>query len=224
MRAPYATTLVLPLLLGLGACFEGPERLDPSTRQQAPPVTARPADHNHPLPAGHPPLAGQLPPGHPPLDSQLPPGHPTLGGAARGMPHGMPNVGHGTNGTATGEVLFAGSVVLAGELGERRQGGVFVIARAPGGGGSLLVRKLEVSEGERGADGARILAFELTDQDSHGVQIPPDVQLEVYYDPDGIVETREGRVTRVFPATRGDLSLRLVLDPTESPSPAGGGY
>lgn len=209
MRPRRILPAALPLLLGLGSCFEGPERVDSQAlRAGAPRETARPVDTSQGLPEGHPPIPGTLPPGHPPLP-----------GMQAGSPHGSP---HGEHGAPSGEPIFAGYIVLAGEIAHRSEGAVFVIARAPGQAGSLLVRKLELSDGELRADGTRSIPFELSEQDSHGAQIPAQVQIEVYYDPDGIVETREGRVGRTQSALRGDLQLRIVLDPDQAP--AAGGY
>lgn len=207
LRPIRTATLALALSLASSACFEGPQRLDPQAPHASRPLAAtQPAARDGGLPEGHPPINPQLPPGHPPLQGSGDP-HGPHGQAS--PPHGMPRPGH----APTGEVLFAGRVELMGPIAQQTRGGVFLIARAPGQGGSLLVRKLEVADGELREDGTRVLAFELSDQDSHGTPIPAEVLLEVYFDPDGIVETREGRVGSTSEAKRGDLELRIVLDP-----------
>lgn len=169
------------------------------------------------LPEGHPPIPGQgLPQGHPPIPGQVPAGHPPLGSSPHGAPHG----GHAVVGGAPvgpGEALLGGRVVLRGELAEQRGGGVFLIGRASGAG-MLLVRKLELAEGRPGADGTLELAFQLDGQDVTAGSLPDRMQLEVYFDPDGVVETREGRVGRTFEVERGNLSLDLVLDPAQAGS------
>lgn len=229
MPRPLASALfLLPLLAG--GCFEGPERLDSRSVGAGAPMAAprTPArdqglPEGHPpipgqgLPEGHPPIPGQgLPQGHPPLPGQMPAGHPPLGGSPHGAPHG----GHAAVGGAPvgpGEALLGGRVVLRGALAERREGGVFLIGRASGAG-MLLVRKLELSEARPGAEGVLELAFQLDGQDVTASSLPDRMQLEVYFDPDGVVETREGRVGRTFEVERGDLALELVLDPDRAAS------
>lgn len=224
MRNPLLITLVLTSSLGLGACFEGPERVDardmqPTARTAAPANTG-----NQRLPDGHPPLdgrpagtmqGGELPAGHPPIPGQLPPGHPPMPGA-QANPHGAP---HGAGGAVLGgEPIFGGIIELGGELADSTQGGVFVIVRAPGQANTLMVRKLEVTSSVVREDGSRVLAFELTGEDHGGGALPANVELEAYFDPDGIVESKEGQVRRTITAARGDLELRITLDPATADS------
>ena len=204
MRPRHALSLVSPLLLfGLAACFEGPEAVDRQPSAQANPQGAS--------------APREMPAGHPPVDQQLPEGHPPLGGAEPGqgaMPPGHPPMGG--NAEASDEPLIGGELELRGDLARVSDGAVFVLARVPGQRMPLMVRKVDLTGAQPAAPGAaRVVEFALSEQDTMlpGAQIPADVELEVFYAPDGTVDgPKEERISTTVPAKKGDVELKVTLE------------
>lgn len=124
---------------------------------------------------------------------------------------------HGGTGAAPGEPLFAGTLRLEGSLASASTGGIFIIGRNAQSGALSLVRKYEIAEAVASADGTA-LVLDFTLDSSHGmggVGAPPaaEISLVLRYDPDGIVETREGQVETSLVVASGRLDLALTLTP-----------
>ena len=117
----------------------------------------------------------------------------------------------------SGAPYFAGHLNLTGELADRTQGAVFVAVRAVAEDQTLLVRKYDL--GGPGfdllEDGVRSLHFELGPEsvmNSGGPpRFPAALQLWVFFDGDGSVDTREDRVSSVRNVELGDQNIRLQL-------------
>lgn len=150
-------------------------------------------------PRPSPPVSAQLPPGHP----ELPADHPDLAGPA-----------------IDPEAVFSGTLRLAGPLAEVRTGFVFFSVRPKGQRGPLLGYRIDLADPDlrepvlvRTSDGTRELNFLLNQRTSMMPgAVPRDVALEfqVMYDPDGDIDTQDGRYETVVPTKIGDeLSLDL---------------
>ena len=91
--------------------------------------------------------------------------------------------------------LFFGEVRLTGKLAQIDQGTVFVYARQPGTRIPTLIQHLNVPEFKVDGD-AKVHSYELTNAHTMGgmsVEIPENRELKIYYDPDGMGDTREGQ-------------------------------
>jgi hypothetical protein len=178
------------LALACLACGDAP-------RPAAEPVTRAPAPNP------------ELPPGHPSLD-QLPAGHPQVGGVAPQVPE------------LTDPSQFAGRALLKGELATATQGRIIVTLRQKGMRMPLWAYVLELSDPELEKKGlqpavgdTRELIFALNkDTTILPSPLPKGVELEVEvaYDADGSVDTRDDAVTGVVDAKPGDLGLQIVLE------------
>ncbi|HJO25998.1 MAG: hypothetical protein CMK00_06705 [Planctomycetes bacterium] len=174
--------ILLPGLISLGACGEAPQHVSPQESGQ-------PATHQPASPHGADGIGGPA-------------------SVALAAPHGG-------SGEEPGEPLYGGTVRLEGELATAQTGGVFIIGRQVGSGLLTLVRKYEISEAALSADGsARLLSFTL--DNTHGMggasaALDQELTLVVRYDPDGLVESKEGQVEASLVAATGSLDLELTL-------------
>lgn len=155
---------------------------------------------------------GPLPDGHPPVGEQLPDGHPQLASGAQ-----RPEL--------TDPSQFAGSALLKGELATTNVGRLMVTLRQKGQTGAKMplwayVVDLDDPEVEKkgllAASGdTREFVFVLNkDTTILPSPLPKNVELEVElrYDADGSVDTRDDAVFAVVDAARGDTGLSLVLE------------
>lgn len=187
-------SLLAALSLLTFGCNKGPEKLPP--KPQNPPAASGGAPHG-------------------------PMGSTSTGGQA-GPVHG----GVGTQ-AGEGEPLWAGSIELRGELSSREDGSLFVVVRPPGGGMPLVVRKFDLADAPPAPEGQlRHVSFRLASGDAMFLASPPPevCDMEVYFDPDGVVETKEGRVGGTVQVNKGDLGLHLSLDPATNTLENTGGH
>lgn len=172
-----------------------------------------------PRPAGPAPLqgkpstqAGALPDGHPPL-GELPAGHPQLSDAPAQRP------------ALTDPSQFAGTALLKGELARATSGRLMVSLRQKGQSGPkmpLWAYVVDVGDpdaqkkglGAAGGDTREFVFVLNKDTTILPSPLPANVELEVElrYDLDGSVDTREDAVFAVTDAVRGDSGLVLVLE------------
>jgi hypothetical protein len=160
-----------------------------------------------------------------PVDTRLAPSAEGLAGSrpADGVanPHGSP---HGTGPAATGggaeqgPMRFGGVALLHGALGEDTEGALFVSLRPEAGGMPLLSAKVELDNPQLDPpqDGVRRVPFLIDERHAMiaGGQLPQgNFRLEVRYDPDGIVDTRDGIVVELVTATRGAMDHAVELRP-----------
>ncbi len=159
---------------------------------------------------------GALPPGHPSLN-ELPPGHPQVAGASS------------QRAELTDPSQFAGVAVLKGELANATQGRLMVTLRQKGQSGPKMplwayVVDLDDPEVEKkglmpARDGQREFMFVLNkDTTILPSPLPKNVALEVElrFDLDGSVDTRDDAYFAVVDTVRGDTQLELVLEkPTQ---------
>ena len=139
--------------------------------------------------------------------TQLPPGHPPTGGDAPTQARPV----------ALG---FAGKAILKGELASAEQGALMVSAFPPGSRMPILTTKIALDDARvrRTEQGERELGFQL---DSASSMIPGEVaegvevEIEVRFDRDGYVETKEGDVAARVKARPGARDLVLVLPPND---------
>ena len=125
------------------------------------------------------------------------------------------------------ETIFEGQVRLTGELAQKERGTLFVSARPVGSRMPILSRKFTLDDPAIiAAGGERVLEYELTREHFMGgteFHLPPDVEIKITFDPDGIVETFDGVESVVVPATVGSPSPTALLHegmpaPDEPPS------
>ncbi|MAF66548.1 MAG: hypothetical protein CMJ84_12940 [Planctomycetes bacterium] len=120
------------------------------------------------------------------------------------------------------EPLFAGAVVFEMALKEVDSGFLFLNIRPTVHAPPLLSRRYEVAtDTSLTANGYKQIVFALSARDSMmgPVEIPEEVVLEAWYDPDGMVETKEGVSRKPMTVHRGDLSLEVRLDGKAKASP-----
>ncbi len=160
----------------------------------APSAVQTPAAHA-PASDPHDPHAG-LPAGHPPLDPV----------------QGAEDVGQ-----------VAGRAVLRGELANATAGCLFVTLRQAGQRMPTWTYRVDLDDPDvarkglaAAADGARELTFVLNQKTSL-MKVPVDttvpLEVQVMFDPDGNVDSREGQVSAVAPAKLGDEDVLLELAP-----------
>jgi hypothetical protein len=190
-RSARSAALLVATVLLSGACGDAPQPVE------TPP--SRPAA----LPAGHPPLAGSgasTAPG-------LPPEHPPIGGGAPAA--------------AGPDVVFEGRAILGGELAHVDEGFLIVSVRAKGSKAPMRSYKSAVDDprATESAGETRIFRFRL-DRDTDmmgGGEVPEGIPLElqVLYDPDGYVDSKEGQESAVVPVERGQggIEIRLPAGP-----------
>ncbi|HVS11677.1 MAG TPA: hypothetical protein VMS76_17550 [Planctomycetota bacterium] len=161
----------------------------------------------------------------PPRPAALPPGHPPVagGGAStpRGLPPDHPPIGGGAPAAAGPDAVFEGRVILSGELAHVDEGFLIVSVRAKGSKAPMRSYKTAVDDPRttESAGETRIFHFRL-DRDTDmmgGGEVPEGIPLElqVLYDPDGYVESKEGQEIAVVPVERGQggIEVRLPAGP-----------
>jgi hypothetical protein len=190
-RSARSAALLVATALLSGACGDAPQPVD------TPPP--RPAA----LPAGHPPVAG--------------------GGAnaAQGLPPDHPAIGGGAPAAAGPDAVFEGRAILGGELAHVDEGFLIVSVRAKGSRAPMRSYKTAVDDprATESAGETRIFRFRL-DRDTDmmgGGEVPEGIPLElqVLYDPDGYVDSKEGQESAVVPVERGQggIEIRLPAGP-----------
>ena len=125
--------------------------------------------------------------------------------------------------------LFFGEVRLTGELAKVEEGTVFVYARQPGTRIPSLIQHLPVQLFKMDGDD-RVHSYELTSAHTMGgmdMEIPEHLELKIYFDPDGMVDTQEGQEVLVLQTTKGNKRYDAVLHTgmssvDEAPSSLGG--
>lgn len=126
---------------------------------------------------------------------------------------------------------LSGQVALAGSLAEAVDGAVFLIVRRAGSTSPVWMRSYLLADPlwfER-EQGERVLRFGLADADrqsERGVTIGEPLELEVRYDPDGVIVTLEGVVREVLPLSpkAGEIAILLGVEDSRASdsSPRGG--
>jgi len=139
--------------------------------------------------------AGPLPPG---TSTELPEGHPPIGGRATV--------------DAGDDVRFGGVVRLRGKLASAPEGYVFISVKPEGIRMPAFSRRYALADAEPAVDGVRRLPFDLDKTNMMGGLVPGALVLEARFDPDGIVESREGVVTASVPTKVGDMAAEIDLD------------
>jgi hypothetical protein len=127
-------------------------------------------------------------------------------------------------------VRLSGRIVLARPLAEVADGAVFLIVRAAGSAAPLSMRSYLLGDPLwfSGDAGERVLHFGLGDPDRHDgrrATAGQRLELEVRYDPDGLLVTVEGIVQKVLTVepTSSEISVVLGEGPRSSDSAARGG-
>ncbi len=138
----------------------------------------------------------ERPPAPAPAASQLPPGHPPLDGAPA------------DDGSA--DARFAGTLRLRGELAAQREGFVMLSVKPEGVRMPCYSRKYAVAEASP-EDGGLRLDFELGPESRMGKIPPGGIVLEARFDPDGMVESKEGVVLATMPIQVGATDAEIVL-------------
>lgn len=145
-----------------------------------------------------------------------------------------PGGGAVASSTSSKSVRFAGRVYLTGSLATAKSGSLFVIVRQPGSRVPSLTRKYEIADPAWSLqDDMRMLYFALDERDNMGgVGAPMNehMELEVRYDPDGIIDTADGVEKTIVSVSPGDTELAVTLSPTtrstgqsaQASKPAGG--
>lgn len=118
--------------------------------------------------------------------------------------------------------MFAGRAILEGSLAEVDTGAVFVnVWNGPNDPMPALCRKYEIDDPAFHEEGGRlVLRFAL--DESHnmagmGVPVGDDLDLEIRYDPDGAVDTKDGVESAWVAARPGDTAIEVSLRPYEAP-------
>lgn len=114
-------------------------------------------------------------------------------------------------------VLFAGQAVFADELAEIDSGAVFVnVFNQRGDRIPSYCRKYDVGDPAFQTQGDRVVLNFMLDQTHNmagmGMPLGEDPQVEVRYDPDGAVETKDGVRSVWTAASEGTVDIALTLD------------
>jgi hypothetical protein len=145
--------------------------------------------------------AASLPPGHPSPEARVP----------------------------SNPARFGGTIALRGTLVQAREGSLFVIVRQKGSRMPALARKYEVADPvwtDRGDE--RVLRFSLDEANAEdrmgntGTTLEGELELEARFDPDGVIETKEGNQSAVVRVERGDQDVTVTLGAPAAPPPSGG--
>lgn len=152
--------------------------------------------------------------GDPPVPLE-PAGAAPLNQAAAPAPQ-APRAGEAAVGA--GDTLFAGRVRLTGALAEESRGVLNIVVRERGQRMPILLQRFTLDAPEIGdpVNGVRELRFELSSLDQMGGvgrAFPEQLEFRAAYDPDGLVETKEGMVTVEVPVALGDRSIDVQLPP-----------
>lgn len=136
--------------------------------------------------------------------------------------------GHGSQaGVPSDPARFAGQVALRGDLAQAREGSLFVIVRQKGSRMPSLARKYEVGDPvwiDRGDE--RVLRFALDEASPEdrmggtGIALAGELELEARFDPDGVLETKEGNRSEVVAVERGEQDVSVVLGGAPPGQPA----
>ena len=121
-------------------------------------------------------------------------------------------------------IKFGGTIALEGSLADAQTGAVFVSARRKGQRLPTLSHKYEMNgAGWSKAEGSRVLAFALTDDDNmagFGAPMGAEMEVEARYAPTGFIDPKPGAeepgaVRASVPAAAGDqkLAIKLLLTP-----------
>lgn len=185
-----ARSAALAVALLVAGCGDAPQPV------ASPP--ARPAA----LPAGHPPVAG--------------PGA-TGANGARGLPPDHPPIAAPEPADAGPDAVFEGRAILGGELAHVDEGFLIVSVRAKGSRAPMRSYKAAIDDprATEAAGDERIFRFRLdraTDMMGGG-PIPEGIPLElqVLYDPDGFVDSKEGQESAVVEVERGQSGIEVRL-------------
>jgi len=109
--------------------------------------------------------------------------------------------------------LYFGEVRLTGELAKVTEGTVYVYARQPGTRDPMLIENLPVQHFQADGDD-KVQGYQLTMGHTMGgmeVEIPENLELKIYYDPDGMVDTPEGQEVLILQTTPGEKRYDAVL-------------
>jgi hypothetical protein len=117
-------------------------------------------------------------------------------------------------------VLVAGRVRLRGALAERYDGVLWLSLVARGQRMPIRFRAFALTSGDisDAVAGERVLAFDLREGDvmAGGMPVQPlpaEIEVRALFDPDSMVETKDGQVAAQAPVRVGDRGVDLVLDP-----------
>lgn len=146
-------------------------------------------------------------------DSSSEGGASAAGGSLSAAEHEAIDKAHGE-----AQRLFAGEVRLLGGLASAREGVLWLYARQTGTRSPVLIRRYRMDDAAFRQEGEeRVLAFELRSVDSMmpgmPVALPEQVELKIEYDPDGLVETKEGTEAVVLPVAAGTFDIAVSLRP-----------
>jgi hypothetical protein len=146
-----------------------------------------------------------------PRKSGMPPDHPTL--PADHPPIDQP--------ATDPSIEFSGRARLVGELAAAKGGFVFFSVRPRGTKGPLLTYRIDLADPKlaepvltTGADGVRELHFVLNQRTSMMPgDVPRDVEVELQalYDPDGDIDSKDGRYEAVVPVQIGASDIVLEI-------------
>jgi hypothetical protein len=139
------------------------------------------------------------------------------GGTATGtLPPGHPPTQPRAADARSQDARFEGVVRLRGALAERESGFVFVSVMPEGSRMPIYSRKYSLDEPAVGAaeDGERVLRFELDRRYALSTIPPGQLELNVRFDPDGIVDSKEPEVLdAAVPIEPNRTDVEVVLDP-----------
>src|SRR5687768_7543910 len=151
-------------------------------------------------------------------------GAPAPSDARGGLPAGHPPLESAAKPSSNAQV--AGRAILKGALAETTSGCVFVTLRIADQRmptWTYRVDMLDPAESKQGLgaakDGVRELIFVLNEQTTlmQGAIDPlARYEVQIMYDPDGSVDSKEGQVVAIAPAKLGADDLYLELDPASA--------
>ncbi|MCA8981326.1 MAG: hypothetical protein H6831_01965 [Planctomycetes bacterium] len=145
-------------------------------------------------------------------------GHAPMGAASGQMPNDSTHTGmqspHGTQDlSGEAKLIASGTVELGGDFAGVAEGWLFVMTRDAETGGPGYVSKVAVADGAMNAAGHQVVPFRVSTGDfAMGAMVGDDFLLEVRYDHDGMVDSKDGNGTVTIPATSGQQDVTVLLD------------
>lgn len=112
-------------------------------------------------------------------------------------------------------VTFAGTVQFAEELAQAPQAVIFVVIRNRNSSMPALTRRYEAGAIGTGPNGERVLPFRIGGEDDMagmGAPLGDDLELQVIFDRDGSLETKDDAARATVPVRAGQADIRLTLD------------
>ena len=122
------------------------------------------------------------------------------------------------------ELFVAGTIELTGRLADSQAAGLQIVGSSPGMA-TPLVKKVELRNGRRTAQGTLVVPFSLGAHDGMLASrtiprevLPEEIELKISYSTDGLVENIQREHDWIRAVRVGDLRMEIRMEPGEAPA------